>query len=117
MRHEDECRSLGGDFTLFMGGPIDWIATREKRMSHNSCEAEIKAMDEGCKILEFLQHLFREMGIPDSKYPAPLLHNDNQGGVCWALLEQQQLSQRSCTYHKALYLIALVSIESNSFLS
>lgn len=82
--HEDERRSLGGAVTLFMGGPIDWTAQREHGMSGSSCEAEIKAMDEGCKILEFTQHLFRELGIPDSKYPAPSLHNDNKGGVCWS---------------------------------
>ena len=56
-------------------------------MSRSSCEAEIKAMDKGCKILEFLQHLFREMGIPDSQYPAPMLYNDNKGGVQWSLSE------------------------------
>jgi len=87
LRSEDECRSLAGAITLFMGGPLDWTAIREKRMSRSSCEAEIKAMDEGCKILEFIQHLFRELEVPDGQYPAPLLYNDNKGGVCWALSE------------------------------
>jgi len=87
LRSDDECRSLAGVATLFMGGPLDWTAICEKRMSRSSCEAEIKAMDEGCKILEFIQHLFRELEVPDGKYPAPLLYNDNKGGVCWALLE------------------------------
>ena len=70
-----------------MGGPLDWTAAREKRISRSSCEAEIKAMDEGCKILEFIQHLFRELKVPNGQYPAPLLYNDNKGGVCWALSE------------------------------
>jgi hypothetical protein len=66
---------------------LDWKVVRESRMSRSSCEAEIKAMDEGCKILEFIQHILREMGIEDGKYPAPLLYNDNKGAVCWSLTE------------------------------
>lgn len=72
---------------MFMGDPLDWTAIQERRMSHSSCEAEIKAMDEGCKTLEFLQHIFCELGIPDSECPVPLLCNDNEGGVCWSLSE------------------------------
>ena len=30
-----------------MGGPLQWSVIREKRISGSSCEAEIKAMDEG----------------------------------------------------------------------
>ena len=56
-------------------------------MSRSSCKAEIKAMDEGCKILEFLQHIFRELSIPDGHYLALLLYNDNKGGICWSLSE------------------------------
>ena len=53
----------------------------------NTCEAKIKAMDKSCKILDFIQHLFRKLGVPNRQCPDPLLYNDNEGGMCWSLSE------------------------------
>ena len=65
-----------------MGRPLQWSVIREKRISASSCEAEIKAMDEGTKGLQRLRHLMIEMGLRDTEQPIPVL-NDNSGAIDW----------------------------------
>ena len=55
---------------------------REKRGSRSSCMAEIKAIDEGIKGIQYLRHLMRQLGLTDVDYPTPLL-NDNRGSIDW----------------------------------
>ena len=65
-----------------MGSPLLWGVQREKRGSGSSCMAELKAVDEGIKGIQYLRHLMIELGLPDVEYPTPVL-NDNQGAVDW----------------------------------
>ena len=65
-----------------MGGPLLWGVYREKRLSGSSCIAEIKAMHEGVKEIQFIRHLMRQLGLSDVNNPTPIL-NDNKGSVDW----------------------------------
>ena len=42
--------------------------------------AELKAIDEGIKGIQYLRHLMRQLGLPDIDYPTPIL-NDNRGSI------------------------------------
>ena len=81
--YTDEMNSLQGHYITRMGGPLTWGVNREKRTSGSSCKAEIKAMDEGTKSIQFLRHLMTQLGLIDTNYPIPVL-NDNRGSVDWA---------------------------------
>jgi hypothetical protein len=78
----EEVKSISGYFASRMGGPIDWGVLRERRASGSSCEAEIKAMDEGTKAIQYLRYLLHELGFDDADKPTPLL-NDNSGAIDW----------------------------------
>ena len=78
----EEMHSIAGYYITRMGGPLQWSVIREKRISGSSCEAEIKAMDEGTKGLQFLRHLMIELGLRDAEQPIPVL-NDNSGAIDW----------------------------------
>eukprot|EP00531_Pseudo-nitzschia_arenysensis_P008906 CAMPEP_0116127296 /NCGR_PEP_ID=MMETSP0329-20121206/6769_1 /TAXON_ID=697910 /ORGANISM="Pseudo-nitzschia arenysensis, Strain B593" /LENGTH=2217 /DNA_ID=CAMNT_0003621395 /DNA_START=65 /DNA_END=6718 /DNA_ORIENTATION=- len=80
--HIDEMNSLQGHYVTRMGGALLWGVEREKRTSGSSCEAEIKAMDEGTKAIQFMRHLCTQLGLRDATAPVPLL-NDNRGSVDW----------------------------------
>jgi hypothetical protein len=81
---EDEVRSLLGHVVMRMGGPIIWGCVREpKKASRSSCEAEIGAMDEGCKSIQQLRNIMGDLDLPESKRPIPL-YNDNNGAVEWS---------------------------------
>ena len=84
----DECKSLLGNISIRMGGPLDWSTIREKRPSRSTCEAEIKSVDEGCKKVETIHNLHSDLSILLSS-PSPIfkpthLLNDNQGSVDWS---------------------------------
>ena len=59
-----------------------WGVTREKRGSRSSCIAELKAIDEGIKGIQFLRKLMAQLGLPDVNTPTPVL-NDNRGSLDW----------------------------------
>ena len=44
--------------------------------------AEIKSIDDGICAIQYLQHLMKQLGLPDIEYPTPLM-NDNQGSIDW----------------------------------
>ena len=44
--------------------------------------AEIKSIDDGICAIQYLRHLFKQLGLPDIEYPIPLM-NDNQGSIYW----------------------------------
>jgi hypothetical protein len=67
-----------------MGGPLYWSAVHETCMSRSSCEAEIKAMDEGCSSNSSNTCSGNWASQMENIHP-PLLYNDKKGGVCWAL--------------------------------
>ena len=77
-----ELKSIQGFYLTRMGGPLLWGVQREKRGSRSSCMAEIKALDEGIKGIQYLRHLMQQIGLPDIKYPTPVL-NDNKGAIDW----------------------------------
>jgi hypothetical protein len=70
---------------MWMGGPIIWGCIREpKKVRRSSCEAEIGAMDEGCKSAQQLRNILADLNLPEStKLPIPLF-NDNNGTVEWS---------------------------------
>ena len=81
---EEEVRSLLGHVVMRMGGPIIWGCVREpKKASRSSCEAEIGAMDEGCKSVQQLRNIMHDLQLPDVLRPTPL-YNDNNGAVEWS---------------------------------
>ena len=49
-----ELRSIQGFYLIRMGGPLLWGVQREKQGSHSSCIAELKAVDEGIKGIQYL---------------------------------------------------------------
>jgi hypothetical protein len=87
MRQEGEVISLLGAVVTYLGGPLDWSCTREKRCSRSVCESEVKGMDEGVKMVLALRHLFADLGASHIATATPMLYSDNQGGIHWALSE------------------------------
>ena len=80
---EEECRSIQGYIIMRQHGPVAWGLTREARISGSSCEAEIKAVDEGTKGTQYVRYVEEELVIADPGIPTPL-HNDNNGAVDWS---------------------------------
>jgi hypothetical protein len=81
---EDEVRSLLGHVVMRMGGPVIWGCVREpNKASRSSCEAEIGAMDEGCKSVQQLRNIMQDLKLADVLRPTPL-YNDNNGAVEWS---------------------------------
>jgi len=64
-------------------GPIAWDLDRERRISGSSCEAEIKAVDQGTKNTQYVRFLEAELGEGNASIPTPLW-NDNAGAVDWS---------------------------------
>ena len=87
LRQEGEVNSLLGAVVTYMGGPLDWSCTREKRCSRSVCESEVKGMDEGVKMVLALRHLFTDLGATHISDATPMLYSDNQGGIYWAQSE------------------------------
>jgi hypothetical protein len=79
----EECLSIQAYIVMRSNGPVAWGLQREKRMSGSSCEAEIKAVDEGTKITQYIRFLEDELRIGNLADPTPLL-NDNSGSVDWS---------------------------------
>ena len=67
----------------YMGGPIDWRAVRETRISPSVCESEIKAMSEGRKMVMGIRHVFEDLDAAIIADPTPFLYCDNKGSVTW----------------------------------
>eukprot|EP00984_Skeletonema_dohrnii_P008670 scaffold3227_cov89-Skeletonema_dohrnii-CCMP3373.AAC.1 len=65
------------------GGPIAWKSVRQDRCSRSSCEAEIRATDEGIKEVLSLRARCADMSLTDANRPTPV-YNDNQGCVDWS---------------------------------
>jgi hypothetical protein len=86
-RSRGEVNSLLGAVVTYMGGPLDWSCTREKRCSRSVCESEVKGMDEGVKKILALRHLFDDLGARHLAEPTPMLLADNAGGIAWAKSE------------------------------
>ena len=78
----EELRSIQGFHITRMGGPLYWGVSREKRGSRSSCIAELKAIDEGIKGIQFIRHLMIQLGLPNINKPTPIL-NDNRGSLDW----------------------------------
>ena len=87
LRYDDEVNSLLGSVVTYMGGPLDWSCTREKRYSRSVCESEIKAMDEGVKMVLPLRHLFADLHATHLSAATPMHFADNAGGIAWASSE------------------------------
>ena len=79
---------MSGAIVYRMGGPIAWKAIRQVKTSLSSCEAEIRATNEGVKLTMGVRHLaeaLSDLGIllPDASLPTDL-YNDNHSCVIWA---------------------------------
>jgi hypothetical protein len=67
-----------------MGGcPILWKTHKEGRISRSSCEAEVKATDEGVKIVQMFRHVLSDLQVLDTSLPTKIF-NDNRGCVDWS---------------------------------
>jgi len=79
----DESRSICGHI-IFMGGcPILWKTHKEGRISRSSCEAEVKATDEGVKNVQMFRHVLSDLQLLDTSLPTKIF-NDNRGCVDWS---------------------------------
>ena len=79
----DECRSLHGAIITRMGGAISWQVERESKVSRSTCEAEIRAADTGCKLIQALRHVLEDLSLSDTSVHTTVF-NDNQGTVDWS---------------------------------
>ncbi len=91
-----------------MGGPIDWRAVRETRISPSVCESEIKAMSEGHKMVMGLRHFFEDLDAHNVAAPTPFLYCDNKGSVTWIHSEavsrnMRQFNIRQCALREAVH--------------
>ncbi len=102
MRSQNEVNSILGAVVFLCGGPLDWQAIREKRPSGSSCEAEVKAMCTGTKMLRYIRIIFRDLGATELLDDVPLLFNDNQGSVTWANSEAMTKKMRHVDIQEAI---------------
>ena len=59
-------RSMSGGIVFRNGGPVGWLAERQEHTSLSSCEAEIRATNEGAKLTIALRNLadgFADCGV------------------------------------------------------
>ncbi|MGH3053511.1 MAG: Ty1/Copia family ribonuclease HI [Gaiellaceae bacterium] len=77
-----ETRSVTGHIIFMNGGPLMWQANKEARGSRSSCEAEIKAIDECTKAVQWMRHVLTDLSLIDPSIPS-CVYNDNQGAVQW----------------------------------
>jgi hypothetical protein len=104
-----------------MGGPIIWGCTPEpKKTSRSSCEAEIGAMDEGCKSVQQLRNIMHDLQLADVLRPTPL-YNDNNGAVKWSegcsiSKKMRHLNIRECAVRnaQASHEVAVATIPGHS---
>jgi hypothetical protein len=67
-----------------MGGcPILSKTHKEKRISRSSCEAEVKATDEGIKNVQMFRHVLSDLKLLDASLPTKVF-NDNRGCIDWS---------------------------------
>ena len=66
-----------------MGGAISWQVERKSKVSRSTCEAEIRAADTGCKLIQALRHVLEDLSLSDTSVSTPVF-NDNQGTVDWS---------------------------------
>jgi len=79
----NESKSICGHL-IFMGGcPILWKTHKEGRISRSSCEAEVKATDEGVKNVQMFRHVLSDLQLLDLSLPTRI-YNDNRGCVDWS---------------------------------
>ena len=81
-------RSMSGAIVFRMGGPIAWKSVRQDKTSLSSCEAEIRATNEGGKLTVATRNLavdFVSTGynISDTSDSTDV-YNDNQSCVNWS---------------------------------
>jgi hypothetical protein len=118
---EEEVRSLLRHVIMRMGGPIIWGCVREPGApSRSSCQAEIGAMDEGCKSIQQLRNIMTDLHLPDVLRPTPL-YNDNNGAIEWSeglsiSKKMRHLNIRECAVRGAQNLkeIAVATIPGHS---
>ena len=104
---DDDVKSLLGNVATYMGGPLDWRAVRESRISPSVCESEIKALSEGHKMVQGLRNLFEDLEASHVSRPTPLVFCDNQGAVTWVHSESvsrnmRQMNLRQCCIREAV---------------
>ena len=73
----EEVKSLQKVLIMRQGGPISWGISREKCPIRSSCKVEIKAVDEGAKLIAHIHYLLEELDHPKVKTPMAI-YNDNK---------------------------------------
>jgi hypothetical protein len=82
-------RSMSGAVVFRMSGPVAWLGVRQDQTALSSCEAEIRAANEGSKLttveLLNLARDFERTGItlPDTSSPVAV-YNNNESAVNWS---------------------------------
>ena len=74
----EELKFIQSFYITRMGGPLLWGIQREKRGSRSSCIAEIKAIDQGIRGIQYLRHLMYQLGLPDITFPTPLMKRQSR---------------------------------------
>jgi hypothetical protein len=77
-----ESKSICGHLSFCGGCPILWKMHKENRISHSSCEAEVKATNECIKNIQMFHHILEDLNMTPSA-PTPI-YNDNCGAVEWS---------------------------------
>ena len=81
-------RSMSGAIIFRSGGPIIWKSVRQDRTSLSSCEAEIRATNEGSKLTMALRNVITSLAA--NGYPiydaedTTIVYNDNESCVNWS---------------------------------
>ena len=79
---------MSGFIVFRCGGPVSWGAVCQNQTALSSCEAEIRATNEGAKRTKEFRNLVDgmiEIGYTMLDLDAPTkVYNDNEGCVAWA---------------------------------
>ena len=80
--------SMSGAMIFRLGGPLSWKAVRQEKTSLSSCEAKIRATNEGSKLMVATRNFataFTPSGISLPDFAGPTkVYNDNESCITWA---------------------------------
>jgi hypothetical protein len=77
-------RSIAG-FVIWLCGPLDWSAKRQTYTARSSAEAEIGAVDQCTKQLQYITNILLDLGILHEFSSGPItIYNDNAAAVQWS---------------------------------
>src|SRR5258708_14837316 len=84
----EESKSTSGYIIKLNNCPIHWISKKQNIVAKSSCEAEIIALGEAVKELQWIQNFLIELKMYDAMNPA-ILYCDNKSSV---MISKQDMS-------------------------